>query len=281
MPRTANPANRSCFREYAGNAGEGRDPGNLRPRAVSCGSDRRCSDSSLDGLPKGRGRGGAVKRPTRGEKSGAPAGTRPGEERAHPDPPRVTLHEEPTSKRSLGKEQRLHDDWSLGPCRGPAAARGDEWRGQEGSDDLVGTPIAPVAGERPVLLEVGLFLAAELLFGGNQVGDVQTVGRLLGECAGPGIDAGAILETVEPASGYLSNSVVRTREGTQDGSRGVRIATQVDDVGERLLEAVGREQEVKAGRDASRREAHCRALAGGLGTVPVGFLDHGCQGAFA
>ncbi len=128
-----------------------------------------------------------------GRKVGAPTSTRPGEERAHPDPPRVTLHEEPTSKRPLGKEQRLHDDWSLGPCRGPAAAGGGEWRGQEGSDDLVGTPIAPVAGERPVLLEVGLFLAAELLFGGNQVGDVQTMGRPLGECAGPGIDAGAIL----------------------------------------------------------------------------------------
>src|SRR5271157_4338920 len=84
MPRIVDPANRSCFREYAGNAEEGRDPGNLRPRAVSCGSDRRCSDSSLDGLPKGRGRGGAVKRPARGEKSGAPAGTRPGEERADP-----------------------------------------------------------------------------------------------------------------------------------------------------------------------------------------------------
>src|SRR5271165_5207345 len=229
MPRTANPANRSCFREYAGNAAGGRDPGILRPRAVSCGSDRRCSDSSLDGLPKGRGRGGAVKRPARGEKSGAPAGTRPGEERVHPDPPRLTLHEEPTSKRSRGKEQRVHDDWSPGPWRGTATAGGDEWRRQQGSDHLVGTPVAPVAGERPVLLdEVALFLAAELLFGGNQVGYVQTMGRPLGECAGPGIDAGAILETVEPAPGYLSNSVIRTREGTQDGSRGVRVATQVD-----------------------------------------------------
>src|SRR5271157_756308 len=281
MPRTANPANRSCFREYAGNAGEGRDPGNLRPRAVSCGSDRRCSDSSLDGLPKGRGRGGAVKRPARGEKSGAPAGTRPGEERADPDPPRVTLHEEPTSKRPLGKEHRVHDDWSLGPWRGPATAGSDERYGRPVSDDLVGTPVAPVAGEGSVLLEVALFLAAELLFGGNQVGDVQTMGRPLGQCPGPGIDAGAILKTIEPASGYLSNSVVCTREGTQDGSCGVRVATQIDDLGERLLEAVGREQEVKAGRDASRREAHRRALARGFGTVPVGFLDHGCQGTFA
>ena len=50
-------------------------------------------------------------------------------------------------------------------------------------------------------LEVCLFLAGEFLFGRNQVGDVQTMGRPLGQCAGPGIDAGAILETVEPASG--------------------------------------------------------------------------------
>src|SRR5271166_4128620 len=109
MPRIANPAIRSCFRVYAEYAEGGRDPGNLRPRAASCGSDRRCSDSSLDGLPKGRGRGGAVKRPARGEESGTPAGTLPGEARAHPDPPESTLHVEPTSKRSLGKEHHARD----------------------------------------------------------------------------------------------------------------------------------------------------------------------------
>ena len=83
-----------------------------------------------------------------------------------------------------------------------------------------------------MLLKVCLFLAGEFLFGGNQVGDVQTTGRPLGQCAGPGIDASAILETVEPACGNLSNSVVCTREGAEDGSRGVRVATQVNDLGD-------------------------------------------------
>src|SRR5271166_2984770 len=145
MPRIANPAIRSCFREYAGNAEGGRDPGNLRPRAASCGSDRRCSDSSLDGLPKGRGRGGAVTRPARGEKSGAPAGTRPGEARAHPDPPKLTLHEEPTPKRTLGKERRARAEVCGVMARPPRQQEATSGDGGPGSDDLVGTPVANVA----------------------------------------------------------------------------------------------------------------------------------------
>ena len=91
----------------------------------------------------------------------------------------------------------------------------------------------------------------------------------------------AILQTVEPAFGDVAESVVSAGQGAEDGPGGVGVAAQVDDLGEGFLEAVGRQQDVEAGWDAGWGEAHGRTFAGGLGPVPVGFLDQSRQGPLA
>ena len=109
----------------------------------------------------------------------------------------------------------------------------------------------------------------------------RPVGRAVGQGHGPGLDAVAILEAVEPAPGDRVDAVVGAGHGPEDRPGRVRVAAEVDDLGDGFLEAVGRQQEVEAGRDAGRREAHGRPLADRLGAVPIGLVDQGRQGAVA
>ena len=147
------------------------------------------------------------------------------------------------------------------------------------SKNVVCVPVAAVAGDGGELFEALAFLAAEELFGGDQIGDVQPGRRPLRQRDCAGLDAVAILQTVEPALRDRVDPVVRPGHGPENRPGCVGIASQVDDLGHGLLEAVGRQQQVKAGRDASRRESHCRALANRLGTVLIGFVDQSRQGA--
>ena len=72
--------------------------------------------------------------------------------------------------------------------------------------------------------------------------------------------------------GIPADSVVGAGHGTQDGTRGVRVAPQVDDLGQSFLEAVGGQEEIEAGRDAGRWKTHRRPLARRVCAVSVGFL---------
>ncbi len=150
------------------------------------------------------------------------------------------------------------------------------------STTTIGTEVVfALAAGHEALAEGGLQLA-ELAFGSDQVG---CVGGELGiggdEGLGAAGDAVAVLEAVEPAGGDGGVAVVGSRHGAEDGTGGVCVAAEVDDLGNGVLEAFGAEQDVEGTGDEGGGKAVGGASAVLIGSVAAGFLDQGDVGLFA